>query len=210
MPFQFRYIFLICVLGVTQIISPVQADTGESLLWPEQIEAIGDAEAELRYGAEAFLGGASKAGAAEVLALLDAPRLATGDRLSLAGPCRVRSLQVSEYGATAYDFFPCALRTEGPTGLIFQKDAGSQRRHGLILDSEAGNARLIFVGGSYNSGDPPRSYSRFDAAEGDVLGASIDERADSIGMAYRIGDKRWIIVFAPDKGRSEIYEIVRN
>lgn len=210
MAFRFRSFCLAvtCIAGLSASLAPAQ--TGEDLLWPEHVESISDAEANLRYGAEAFLYGASAAAAADLLSLLNTPRKTVADRLSLAGPCRVRSLQVSEFGVNAYSFFRCDLRQEGETGLVFQKDAGSQRRLGVLLDSEAGDQRLVFVGGSYHAEEAPQNYSRFDADEADTVGADIDKSADSVGMLHRIGANRFLIVFATKSGRGEVYEVIRD
>jgi hypothetical protein len=176
---------------------PLIAQTTDALLTPEQITTLEGAEADLRARLAPHADGQDTAAVADFLAVIDGDRLPMPDRLSLANtPCSVRSLQVTADIALGYPFFPCSFRQEGPAGLVFQKDAGSQRRMGLLLPGASGT-NFAFRGGSYFTGEAPRGYT------GDP-----EAGTDSLGLMYRGGPDRYYIIFAPVDGRGEVYEIL--
>jgi hypothetical protein len=144
---------------------------------------------------------ASQAAAVAIRKLLSLPRLQISDSSGLEGDWRVRSLQVSPYGANAYPYFPCRIFPEGEA-LVFQKSQGSQRRQGIL--GRAGDAEFLFIGASYYQGDPVPLYSGI----ADSADAS-DRKKDSVGTLHRVGEDHLLILFAPRDGRKEIYELVR-
>ena len=188
--------------------SPVLAAGAEDAMWPEHVEAISDAGAELSELIASHLdrGGAAK----EMWALFNAPVQPLPDRLGLEGKWQVRSLQVHELGANVYDYFPCEIRREGPTGLVLDKNKGSQKRIGLILGDYSEDA-FLFLGGSHTTGEDARNYSGFEVDDPYAEGASdgIDRSRDSVGFMEAIGPNHLRIIFAPVDGRSEMYELKR-
>lgn len=189
-------------------VSPATAAGAEDSMWPEHVEAISDAGAELSGLIASHLDRSAAAG--EMWALFNAPAQSLPDRLSLEGRWQVRSLQVHQLGANVYDYFPCEIRREGPAGLVLDKSRGSQKRIGLILGDYAEDA-FLFLGGSYTTGENVRSYSGFEVddpyAEG--AGEGIDRSHDSVGLVEAIGPNHLRIIFAPVDGRSEMYELKR-
>jgi len=188
--------------------SPVLAAGPEDSMWPEHIEAVSDAGAELSGLIISHL--ERSEAAKEMWALFNAPVQPLPDRLSLEGTWQVRSLQVHQFGANVYDYFPCRIRSEGPTGLVLDKNRGSQKRIGLILGDYAEDA-FLFLGGSYTTGEDARSYSAFEVDDLRAEGAteSIDRSRDSVGLIEAIGPNHLRIIFAPVGGKSEMYELKR-
>lgn len=178
------------------------AENHAASLLAEDREALAGAGKNLREELDKWEASpASRAAAAEIQKLLDQPRQKIASPGELEGDWRVRSLQVSPYGANAYPYFPCRIFPEGQA-LVFQKSKGSQRRQGIL--GRAGETEFLFVGASHHEGDPVPSYSG--SAEG--AGPS-DRKQDSVGTLYRLGKNHLIILFAPREGRGEIYELVR-
>lgn len=188
--------------------SPALAAGAEDAMWPEHVEAIGDASAELSGLIASHL---DRSDAAKTMwALFNAPVQPLPDRLSLEGAWQVRSLQVHQGAANIYDYFPCEIRREGPAGLVLDKSRGSQKRVGLILGDYAEDA-FLFLGGSYTTGETPSAYSGFEVDDPYAEGASegIDKSRDSVGFVEAIGPNHLRIIFAPVGGRAEMYELKR-
>jgi hypothetical protein len=173
-------------------------------LKPEHVEALAGAEEGMKRAATVHAESAQtdyvKVGK-EVLALLALPRLEVSAPLKLVGRWRVRSLQVSDRGAYAYPFFDCSFRQEGASGVIFQKDSGSQRRIGIVGADTAD--RLLFVGGSYYADD--KGGAGYSALQEESV--KIDPERDSVGAIYQLGPGHLIILFAPNRYGREIYEL---
>lgn len=181
----------------------------ETVLWPAHAQALAAARAELDARLSRHMASpASGKAAQQMRALADAPAQPLPDRLSLAGRWKVRSLQANDRGAYAYNFVPCTLEREGPSGLRLTKDKGSQRRLGLILDRDAD--AFLFVGGRYHADEPPRAYSGFAVDDVNDPHARADTSRDSIGLVRAVGRDHLIILFAPADGTSEIYELRRS
>src|SRR5690606_14391092 len=130
------------------------------------------------------------------------------ERLSLEGGWRVRSLQVHQGAVNIYDYFACELRREGPSGLLLDKNRGSQKRIGLVL-GDYSEESFLFLGGSYTTGEQPRGYSGFAVEDVNAAGAGdgVDMSRDSIGFVRSLGRDHLLIVFAPVNGRAEMYEL---
>lgn len=192
------------LLFLTMAAVPAAAE--DELLWPDDASALASAEISMRALANKHAARDSQEAAA-ILALLDMTTQPITDRLALAGLCKVRSLQANDLGAYVYPFFKCEFRREGPGGLQFRKETGSQRRLGLILEEGDLGDGLLFVGGRYYDYTSPRPYSGFDRL--DNPGSSPDRSTDSVGAFYKIGKNRYMMLFAPRDGRGEIYEITR-
>ncbi len=198
---------LILVATLTVVTGTVRAETTfaenhAATLLPEDREVLAGAEKGLRADLTKWeKSPGSQAAVAEIQKLLDLPRQRISSPAELEGDWRVRSLQVSQFGAIAYPFFSCRIFPEAEA-LVFQKAKGSQRRHGLLGCS--GDSKFLFLGGSYYEGDPVPSYS----ARRDHPTAADRER-DSVGFLYKVGKDRAVMLFAPVGGRWEIYELVR-
>ncbi len=205
MSFSLPAIVHTCFFIAAALLQPSLAKADDQVLWPKDAAALMRAEADLRALAIGHTKGFMRREAEEILTLLAAKRLPTPNRLSLDGPCRVRSLQAAGHGVFAYNDFACNFVREGRAGLRFEKKTGSQRRIGLVLEEAANKPALLFVGASYTTGEAPVHYSRLDSAvkEG---GAP----RDSVGLLYQVGAGRYIVIFAKREGRSEIYEITRK
>ena len=187
-------------------VAAVPAAAEDDLLWPDDASALASAGNAMRALANKHASTDSQE-AADILALLDIKAQPIADRLALAGPCKVRSLQANDLGAYVYPFFKCEFRREGPNGLQFRKETGSQRRLGVILEEGDLGDGLLFVGGSYYDYTSPRPYSGFDRL--DNPGSNPDRSTDSVGLLTRIGKNRYMMLFAPKEGRGELYEITR-
>lgn len=188
--------------------SPGMAAGAEDAMWPEHVEALGDAGAELSGLIASHLDRSDAA--KEMWALFNAPVQPLPDRLGLEGTWQVRSLQVHRNAANVYDYFPCEIRREGPAGLVLDKNRGSQKRIGLILGDYFEDA-FLFLGGSYTTGEIARNYSGFEVDDPHAADADegIDKSRDSVGLVEAIGPNRLRIIFAPIDGRSEMYELKR-
>ncbi len=184
----------------------VPATAEDDLLWPDDADALASAEISMRALANKHAA-TDRDESAAIVALLDMEPQPIADRLALAGPCKVRSLQANDLGAYVYPFFKCEFRREGSGGLQFRKETGSQRRLGVILEEGDLGDGLLFVGGSYYDYTSPRPYSGFDRL--DNPGSKPDRSTDSVGALYKIGKDRYMMLFAPKGGRGEIYEITR-
>lgn len=190
------------------LVSPISAQSADEAMWPEHVEAVSDAFAEISGLISLHLDRSEAA--VEMWALLNAPVQPMPARLDLEGRWQVRSLQVHPGGATVYDYFPCEIRREGPIGLVLDKSRGSQKRIGLILGDYSDSA-FLFLGGSYTTGEDARNYSGFEVEDPRVEGASdgIDRSRDSVGVVQMIGPDHLRIIFASVGDRSEMYELKR-
>lgn len=178
------------------------AENHEATLLAEDRAALTGAEGGLRTDLLKWEATpASQAAAVEMRKLLSLPRLKISDSVELEGEWRVRSLQVSPYGANAYPYFPCRIFSEGKA-LVFQKSKGSQRRQGVL--GRSGDGEFLFIGASHYEGDPAPLYSGI--ADDSAVS---DRKKDSVGTLYRVGKDHLLILFAPRDGRREIYELVR-
>lgn len=203
-----RTVFLALLMPAMLVAQPARAQGVENLMWPQHVEALSDAAAELSGLIALHLDTSDDAKA--MWNLFNAPSAPLPDRLSLEGGWQVRSLQVRQGAVNIYDYFPCVLRREGPSGLVLDKSRGSQKRIGLILGDDSEDA-FLFLGGSYTTGEPPRGYSGFEVDDVNAAGADagIDMSNDSVGFVRSLGRNHLLIVFAPVNGRSEMYELKR-
>lgn len=170
-----------------------------SSLKPAEAAALVTAEESLKTIATKHLEASNKetaANAKQIADLLALPRIEFGDRLALEGKWKVRSLQVNDLGAYAYPYFPCEFVREGPKGLRLEKNAGSQRRSGLIGDD--GKGGIIFIGGKYYTDETPIGYSGFQEES-----VKTDPTRDSYGTLHRLGKGHLILIFGETR---EIYE----
>ncbi len=140
---------------------------------------------------------------AEIETLLGAPRAPIGPPADIEGEWRIRSLQITNFGAYAYPFFKVRIYAEGPPGaLVFHKDTGSQRIFAELAAD--GSNRYILVGAGYAGGDPPGEYStRAYEQPGDPYN-------DIAGHLYRLADGRLLLVTAPNHLGLNVLELKRQ
>lgn len=135
---------------------------------------------------------------AEELASAPAEALAPKEWL---GEWRVRSIQGTRYGVFVYPWFKARV-TERDGRLFFEKTNGSQRRSGWLYAPTDGAKEWVFAGGASVNEDPQVPYSR-DA------GASAAADSDSVGVAWKIGEGRLVMVLDVRGDDYEIYQLKR-
>lgn len=141
----------------------------------------------------------NEAGVRDILALVDAPRLALGPEDALVGNWQVRSLQADGLGAYTYPYFPARIYVEGQA-LVFDKASGSQRHRGMMARASA--EAMFFAGALYYAYQSPRLHSAMMAPEADV-----DPDQDELAMLYRLGEDHYLMAFAPRNERYRFYEM---
>jgi len=176
-----------------------------SQLHPEDVGAMEGWEEAMRahfsdLKASGALDAASQEAAVEMIALLDLARLPI-TRDEMIGDWSFKSYQTDSLGAFAYTFFNGRIYPEGEA-LVLDKSGGSQRHFGYL--AQAREDALFFAGALSYSYDPrPRLYSSMEAnPDGE------SRERDATAEIYKIGDGRYLMVFAPDNGRFRLYEIV--
>ncbi len=197
---------LACAAFVLPLPLSAAAPFLDDIIKPEHQKALQSAERELDQYARSFEKDANQTTAAtarELLALLNLPRGKAPEPKSLIGKWKVRSLQANENSVRSYPFFDCEFLAEGPEGVVFKKDTGSQRRSGLVGKGE--NGRTLFAGGSYYSDSSPAGYSGLQESS---VKTDIAHR-DSVGYVFQIDENHLLIVFAPTQYGSEVYELKR-
>lgn len=124
---------------------------------------------------------------------------------------RVRSIQTSEYGVIAYDFFKCSFFWE-VNQLVFRKAAGSQRKSGLL--SQESDYAINFDGWWYYGGD-----AEINDAEHHQDGTIVKISNFKILLLIKDGSKYEVLEFAKDNGptgltiedeKGYLYSISRN
>ena len=122
------------------------------------------------------------------------------DIAELEGNWRVRSLQASELGTIAYQYFPARMFYEA-RAMVFSKNSGSQRHQGMM--AQLNDSTVLFIGSMYYSDDTPRLYSTMMAGE-----VSDQQREfDAVAEIYKIGDEHFLMAFAPQGDMYRFYEI---
>lgn len=118
----------------------------------------------------------------------------------LDGNWRMRSLQASDLGAIAYQYFPARIYPAGEA-YFFDKNTGSQRHRGLMaqLDEDT----VFFVGALYYGYETPRLYSS------QMVGETTPQQRefDAVAEIYKIGDDHFLMAFAPKNDSYRLYEI---
>lgn len=124
--------------------------------------------------------------------LLNAEHVAfKGDELTELN--RVRSIQMHGSDLTGYNFFKCRFFWEVRM-MSFQKNAGSQRKGGVIYRIDDQN--LAFDGYWYIGGDQPTYYS--------------DPEHMITGILYKTPEGKFVMVFkSEDNNRFELYEFAK-
>lgn len=102
---------------------------------------------------------------------------------------QVRSIQVSEFGLSVYDYFPCTFYYEGQQ-LCFRKTGGSQRKAGLL--SQTSDTEISFDGWWFIGGDKEVN----------------DESHKNTGTVYKLSPNKVIMVMDGDKD-AEILEFTK-
>lgn len=120
----------------------------------------------------------------------------------LEGNWRVRSLQATELGTIAYQYFPARIFSEAQA-MVFTKNSGSQRHQGMM--AQLNDSTVLFVGSLYYGYEEPRLYSTMMAGE-----VSDQQREfDAVAEIYKIGDDHFLMAFAPRGDIYRFYEIIK-
>lgn len=204
-PFSASALACITLLASAPVIAA--QDSLDAVLEEPARKALATAPETMLEKADGFVERENKeiaTAAREVIRLLEAAKEKAPAAASLVGDWKVRSLQAGEYGVFAYPFFDCQFRKEGPRGIVFQKDRGSQRRIGLV--GQGSDGKLLFVGGSYTEGSRhPRGHSALQDK-----GTAADPKNDSTAIIRQIADGHLLMIFAPTRYGCEIYELKRT
>lgn len=143
----------------------------------------------------------NEAAAAQILALVEAPRFDFDGEEELIGDWRVRSLQVNGLGVYVYSWFPARIYREAQA-LVFDKASGSQRHRGLM--ALASEDTVFFAGALYYGYEEPRMHSaHMDPA------AQPDPAMDATALIHKLGPDHYLMVFNHDAGRFRFYEIAK-
>ena len=169
-------------------------------LWPEHRATIDGWRARVdAVNADPGIPAGDGEGKAVAEELAAAPALPLAAKEWL-GQWRVRSIQGTRYGVFTYPWFKAQV-VERDGKLFFEKTTGSQRRSGFLYAPKEGN-EWVFAGGASVNEDPQVPYSR-DA------GATGPAEVDSVGVAWKIGDGRIVMVLDVRGDDYEIYQLKR-
>jgi hypothetical protein len=180
---------------------PSMAGDALDALWPEHRDRVTNArDAVESVNADAGIPAGDSERRAVVEELLAAPHepLAAAD---LVGDLTLRSIQGTRYGIFTYPYFKARI-VERDGRLWFEKLSGSQRRSGWLTPMRGDPTTFLFVGGATVNDDPQRRYSRDD-------GATSPADSDSVGVLFRIGDGRLVMLLDADANGYEIYQAKR-
>lgn len=122
------------------------------------------------------------------------------DIAELEGNWRVRSLQASELGTIAYQYFPARIFYEA-RAMVFSKNSGSQRHQGMM--GQLDDSTVLFIGSMYYGYEEPRLYSTMMTGE-----VSDQQREfDAVAEIYKIGEDHFLMAFAPRENYYRFYEM---
>jgi hypothetical protein len=190
-------------LGAMLLVLSLSSTAGGALesLWPEhrvRITHARDAVESVNADAGIPAGDAERRAVVEELLAAPHERLVASD---LVGDLTLRSIQGTRYGIFTYPYFKARI-VERDGGLWFEKLSGSQRRSGWLTPMAGDPATFVFRGASTVNDDPQRPYSRDAGAAGPAEG-------DSVGVLYRIGDGRLVMLLDASPDGYEIYQAKR-